>query len=316
LLRCIAGLQPAQHGRLVVNGDRWQDDTERRPAHRRPLGYVFQQPSLFPHLTARGNLAYAVKRSGSARSAPLLPRVVSLMGIEPLLGRYPAQLSGGEQQRVAIARALLIAPRLLLMDEPLASLDRARKQEVLPYLERLREEFALPILYVSHAMDEIARLADYLVVLEGGRVAAHGPLAEVMARLDLASQGGDDTGVVLQTTVVERDTAWHLARVAFAGGELWLRDQGDDIGTSTRVRILARDVSVALDRQVDTSILNRLPADITDMADDADAAMALLRLRCGSSVLLARVTRRSVRHLRLAPGQRVWAQVKSVAIVR
>lgn len=316
LLRCIAGLEQTDHGRLSVNGCRWQEERYRRPIHKRPLGYVFQQPSLFPHLTARGNLAYATRRSANAPSAERCQRVESLMGIEPVLDQYPAELSGGEQQRVAIARALLIDPSLLLMDEPLASLDMARKQEVMPYLERLREELDIPVLYVSHSVDEVARLADYLVILDHGRVVAHGTLSEVLTRVDLPVQLGDDTGVIVETRVVERDAAWHLVKVAFAGGELWLRDQGDAIGRSIRVRILARDVSLTLATHGDTSILNRLPAEVMEIAPDADPAMSLVRLKSGSIVVIARITRRSVEHLRLSAGHRVWAQIKSVAMVR
>ncbi|MGL6161950.1 molybdenum ABC transporter ATP-binding protein [Microbulbifer sp.] len=315
LLRCIAGLQRNDGARLVVNGDIWQDGRLFLPAHKRPLGYVFQEASLFPHLSARGNLDYAVKRGGKRRPE-LIEHVISLMGIEPILGRYPEQMSGGERQRVAIARALLIRPRLLLMDEPLASLDTARKQEILPYLERLRSEFDIPILYVSHSIDEVARLADHLLVLDRGRVAAQGEVSGVLSRLDLPLRLGEETGVVLQGRVLERDKRWHLVRIGFAGGELWLRDGGDPLEQQIRVRILARDVSLALESHGDTSILNRLPVEVTELAPDSDDAMALVRLKCGASHIIARLTRRSVDHLGIAPGKKVWAQIKSVAIVK
>jgi len=316
LLRCIAGLQRSQEARLVVNGDTWQDADTFLPTHKRPLGYVFQEASLFPHLSARGNLNYAVKRAGSECPPELIQRVISLMGIGPILDRYPAQMSGGERQRVAIARALLIRPRLLLMDEPLTSLDAARKQEILPYLERLRTGFDMPILYVSHSIDEVARLADHLLVLDRGRVAAQGGLPEVLSRLDLPLRLGEETGVVLRGRVLERDERWHLVRVGFDGGEFWLRDAGDPLDQPIRVRILARDVSLALESHDDTSILNRLPVEVAEIAPDSDDAMALVRLKCGASHIVARLTRRSVDHLRIVPGKKVWAQVKSVAIVK
>ncbi|CAM2067060.1 molybdenum ABC transporter ATP-binding protein [Sulfidibacter corallicola] len=315
-LRCVAGLEKPDRGRLAVNGDIWQSETTFLPTHKRPLGYVFQESSLFPHLTAKGNLAYALKRSGSAVTSELYDRVMGIMGIEPVLQRYPDRLSGGERQRVAIARALLIQPRLLLMDEPLASLDAARKQEILPYLERLRSTFDIPVLYVSHAMDEVARLADHTVVLDQGRVVAQGNLTEVFSRIDLPMRFGDETGVVLKGRVVERDTRWHLSRVAFDGGELWVRDGGDALDRWVRVRVLAKDVSLALASHGDTSILNRLPVEVAELSQDQDEAIALVRLKTGPAYLIARVTQRSVHQLKLEPGKRLWAQIKSVAIVR
>ncbi|WP_346840007.1 molybdenum ABC transporter ATP-binding protein [Microbulbifer sp. SAOS-129_SWC] len=322
LLRCVAGLQRAE-GLLRVRGETWQDERTFLPPHRRPLGYVFQEASLLPHLSARGNLDYALKRADRGAAATLahgaaatFSHIVELMGIGDLLARYPHQLSGGERQRVAIARALLIGPQLLLMDEPLASLDSARKREILPYLERLRSEFDLPILYVSHALDEVARLADHLLVMEAGRAVAQGSVASVLSRIDLPLPLGEDAGVVLDGQVLERDSHWHLARIGFDGGELWLRDGGQPVGEPLRVRVLARDLSLALTPHGDTSILNRLPVEVAEIAADADSAMVLVRLRAGASSLVARLTRRSAEHLELVPGQKLWAQIKSAAIVQ
>jgi molybdate transport system ATP-binding protein len=315
LLRCVAGLEQVANGRLSVNGEVWQDESRFLPTHRRPLGYVFQESSLFPHLTARKNLAYGMKRSGVSLADGLFPRVVALMGIGHLLDRFPSQLSGGERQRIAIARALLINPRLLLMDEPLASLDDGRKQEILPYLERLRTEFDTPILYVSHLMDEVARLADYLVIMEQGRVDAEGPLPEILTRLDLPGRWGEDAGVILEAKVTERAAEWHLVRAAFAGGDIWLRDSGEAIGQQIRIRILARDVSIALTAHEDTSILNRLAAEVVEIAA-AEPGLRMLRLKLGQSFAIARLTQRSVDHLQLTVGRKVWAQIKSAAIVR
>lgn len=316
LLRCVAGLQTVKHGELTINGDVWQSATGTLPTHKRPLGYVFQEASLFAHLTAQENLAYAMKRSGRSEMQERYRRVVALMNVEPILHQYPSQLSGGERQRIAIARALLVNPSLLLMDEPLASLDNQRKREILPYLKKLRQEFDLPILYVSHSLDEVARFADYLVVLERGKVAAHGPLADVLSRFDLPICLEDDAGVVLQAEVVERDSRWHLARVAFDGGELWLPDDGDNIGEEIRIRILARDISLARSSHQDSSILNRLAVEVIEIAPDHHKAMTLVRLKVGATVAVARVTHRSAQCLQLRVGDHLWAQIKSVAVIR
>lgn len=316
LLRCIAGLEKVQQGSCTVRGDVWQSTETFVPTHRRPLAYVFQEASLFPHLTAFGNLRYAMKRSDSTVSEQDFDRIVALMGIARLDNQYPDQLSGGERQRVAIARALLIKPRLLLMDEPLASLDAMRKREIMPYLEKLHDELELPILYVTHSLDEVARLADYLVVLEQGRILAQGSLSDVLGSIDLPLPLGEENGIVVDASVVERDLAWHLVRAQFAGGELWVKDSGDAIGQHIRIRILARDVSLALESHDDTSILNRLPSEVVEIQDDSDEAMALIRLAVGSTTIIARVSRRSVDKLQLGPGSKVWAQIKSVAILR
>ncbi len=315
LLRCMAGLTRADQGQLTVNGEVWQDDEHCRPTHQRPLGYVFQEASLFAHLNVRRNLQYGQARVQKTERRIELGSVVELLGIAHLLERMPQGLSGGERQRVAIARALLTSPRLLLMDEPLAALDIARKMEFLPYLERLHDELDIPVVYVSHAPDEVARLADHIVLMQEGRTVAAGPLTETLARLDLPIHLGEDAGVVLRAVVVERDTAWHLARVEFPGGSLWVRDGGHAVGHAVRVRILARDVSIALAPVVGTSIQNCLPATVEQMAGDYHPALSLLRLRLGQSPLLARLTRRSAAALELESGKLVWVQIKAVALI-
>lgn len=313
LLRCVAGLEKAQGGRLRVGGEVWQENGHFLPTHKRALGYVFQEASLFPHLTVRNNLAYGLKRAGAGKVS--LDQAVELLGIGHLLERKPDRLSGGERQRVAIARALALSPKILLMDEPLAALDHDRKQEILPYLERLHDELEIPVLYVSHAPDEVARLADHLVALEGGRVVAQGPLAETLARLDLPIRLGEDAGVVIDAVIGARDEAWHLIRADFAGGGLWVRDTGLAIGHRVRVRILARDVSLALAHQQDTSILNMLPGTVSGIADDSHPALSLIRVETGGTPIVSRVTRRSAAALGLAPGKPVWVQVKAVALI-
>jgi molybdate transport system ATP-binding protein len=315
LLRCIAGLERAAGGFLAVNGETWQDGARRLPVHRRPLGYVFQEARLFAHLNVADNLDFGYRRVPPGERRVALEQVVELLDVAALLDRQTDRLSGGERQRVAIARALASSPRLLLMDEPLAALDQARKQEILPYLERLHDELEIPVLYVSHSPDEVARLADQVVVLAGGRAVAQGPLSETLARLDLPLRLGEEVGVVFTGRVIERNAEWHLARIGFAGGEVWVRDGGAAIGRSVRLRILARDVSLARHRHDDTSIMNLLPATVIAQAAEDHPALALIQLRVGTTLLLARLTRHSLSRLALAPGEQVWAQIKAVALV-
>lgn len=313
VLRCIAGLERAPQGRLSVNGAIWQDTKNWLPTHRRPIGYVFQEASLFPHLTVLGNLHYGMKRNPEAQQASL-DHAIALLGIAPLLHRKPGTLSGGERQRVAIARALAVKPRILLLDEPLAALDCARKQEILPYLEQLHDALAIPVLYVSHAPDEVARLADHLVVLEAGRMWASGPLAEVLARLDGPLGLGAATGVVLAGRIGEVDPIWHLARVDFPGGALWVPDPGLPTGRPTRVWVLARDVSLA-EAPGASSIQNVLYGVVDAMGADEHPSLALVRVRVGASVLLARLTQRALAVLGVVTGKPLWVQIKSAALL-
>ncbi|MCR9277041.1 MAG: molybdenum ABC transporter ATP-binding protein [Pseudomonadaceae bacterium] len=321
LLRCIAGLLHAQQGDCSVAGECWQRAGLFLATHKRPLGYVFQEASLLAHLTAQGNLDYAMKRAHRALPEGFADQVIEIMGIGALLSRMPHQLSGGERQRVAIARALLVAPSLLLMDEPLASLDTARKQEILPYLERLHETVQTPVLYVSHSMDEVARIADDVVVLDAGRIHTQGKLETVFSQLNLPLNKADETATIHTGRIVERDTQWHLSRLELADGQnIWTKDDGDKLGQDVRLRILARDVSLSLNDVSDTSILNRLRVQVTQIAADHDEAMALVQLTIGAvtsnEILIARITQRSVAHLDLKVGQVLWAQIKSVAVVR
>nr|QDL89602.1 Molybdenum ABC transporter ATP-binding protein Sulfate/thiosulfate import ATP-binding protein CysA [Sym plasmid] len=313
LLRCIAGLEHAREGRLTVEGEVWQDAGCWLPPHKRPIGYVFQEASLFAHLTVLGNLRYGMKRNGEAQRVSL-DHAIELLGIGHLLDRKPDRLSGGERQRVGIARALAVSPRLLLMDEPLAALDLKRKQEILPYLERLHDELSIPVLYVSHSPDEVARLADYLVAMEGGRVVAAGPLADTLARLDLPFRLGEDAGALLEGAVGEVDKDWHLVRVDFDGGSLWARDQGLSVGRRVRVRVLARDVSLA-EHPGTSSIQNVLRGEVDVVGNDEHPGLALVRVRVGNSVMLARLTKRAAVSLGVVPGRELWVQVKSVALM-
>ena len=316
ILRAIAGLERHANGYLEVNGAVWQDDARGLfvPTHRRALGYVFQEASLFAHLSVRGNLDFVVKRT--ARPDPALyEHVLALLGIAHLLERRTSGLSGGERQRVAIARALLTQPAILLMDEPLAALDGKRKEEVLPYLERIHAELAIPMLYVSHAVEEVARLADHVVLLDQGQVLASGPAAATLARLDLSDGLAVDAGVLVDGVVNGFDTDYDLVHLQAGGGTLYLAHASLPLGTRLRLRILARDVSLALSRPHDSSVLNLLEASVVAMWPASTPAHVIVKLDAGGASLLARITRRSCDQLALASGKRVWAQVKTVALL-
>ena len=293
LLRCVAGLEG-------VGG---------RPVHRRNIGYVFQEPGLFPHLSVRGNIAYGARRATTSRVNS--SSVVEMLGLGNLLERRPDTLSGGEAQRVAIAAALLRSPDLVLMDEPLASLDRRRKDDLLPYFDRLHDELSVPVIYVSHDIEEISRLCDHLVVLEDGRIAASGNLFDVVSRTDVPALSGRNAGVVLWATPVDHEDG--LTKFDFGDGDIWAPGEYETGRNPLRLRIAASDVSIARDRPTATTILNVLRATI-EAVHAVDAATALVRLGIGNQSLLARVTNRSVRRLDLRPGERVFAQVKSVTV--
>ena len=315
-LRSIAGLERAQ-GRVVVNGQVWQDDasSQWRPTHQRALGYVFQEASLFPHLSVQGNMAYGLQRTPVARRKVALEQAVALLGIEHLLPRNPATLSGGERQRVAIARALATSPQVLLMDEPLSALDAQRKAEVLPYLEHLQRHLEIPLLYVSHAQDEVARLAQHVVLLQAGRVVFAGNTADAMAQTLHPMAPAAEAASLVQGRIAAYDAQDHLCTVVFEGGRLFISGTAEHrIGDSVRLRVLARDVSVALQSPTGSSILNRVPCTIHAMHADSPGQV-LLTLHAHTTTLLARVSARSVRELGLQPGQAVIAQIKSVALL-
>jgi molybdate transport system ATP-binding protein len=316
LLRCIAGLERAAGGLLRVHDEVWQDGAKFLPVHRRRLGYVFQEASLFLHLSVRRNLEYGLQRIPAAERKVQLEQVVEWLGLNKLIDRNdPSSLSGGERQRVAIGRALLTSPRLLLMDEPLSSLDAASKQEILPYLERLHSELDIPVLYVSHALDEVARLADHLVLLEQGRVIASGALNDTLSRLDLPTAHLDDAGAVIEAKVAVHDETYHLTRLDFSGGNLWVSKLERASGEIVRARVLARDVSIAITAPNGSSISNILAARITEIHDEGPDKVNV-RLTVGDEhMLLARITRRSRDQLGLVVGMEVFAQVKSVALI-
>jgi molybdate transport system ATP-binding protein len=316
LLRCIAGLERACDGLCEVNGEVWQDNARGLfvPAHGRPIGYVFQHANLFPHLSVRRNLEYGWRRIPAGERKVEPEQAIRLMGIAHLLERSPDKLSGGERQRVAITRALLTSPRLLLLDEPLASLDQESKREIHPYLERLHAELSTPVLYVSHDSREIARIADHVALMDRGKIVAEGGLVEIITRLDLPLARGEQAMAVIEAEVLEHDPSYGLTLLRFSGGTLTLPRLPDPVGARVRAGILARDVSLALHRHGDSSILNIFPAQVVEKAD-VDEGHELIRLDASGARLLACITRKSGHLLGLHPGAEVFVQVKSVAIV-
>lgn len=310
----IAGLMRARAARVVVDG-MVLTDTERRihvPTEQRRLGLVFQDARLFPHMTVRSNLSYGLKRAqgGGIR----FDDVVDLLGIETLLARRPHTLSGGERQRVAIGRALLAQPRLLLMDEPLASLDAARKEEILPYLLRLKQALALPIVYVTHALDEVLAIADTLVLLEHGEVRAAGSVADMTARGDVPLAARDDAGAVMEARVAEHHPARQLSLLRAGPLALWVPLVAGGLGTRLRVRIPAREIILAIEAPVGISLHNILPMVVVAVTEDAARHTAMVELGTGEVRLLARITPDAVTRLALQPGRPVLALVKSISV--
>ncbi|KQT85275.1 molybdenum ABC transporter ATP-binding protein [Aurantimonas sp. Leaf443] len=318
LVDLVAGLSRPDAGRIAVDG-RVLVDTAARialPAHRRRIGYVFQDARLFPHLSVRANLLYGRWFTPAAERRAPFAEIVELLGIGALLDRRPAGLSGGERQRVAIGRALLATPRLLLMDEPLAALDEPRKMEVMPYLERLRDETAVPILYVSHSIPEVLRLASRIVVMGGGRVVAEGEPETVLRRLDLTPASAEfEPGCSLDAVVEAQDEAFGLTRLASPAGPFLVPRIEAGRGAVLRLRIRARDVMIATRPPEGLSALNVLPGRIAALRE-MEGAEAEVTLDCAGATLLARLTRRSVALQGLAPGMAVFAVVKAVSFER
>ncbi len=312
ILRCIAGLERVV-GRLRVGGEVWQDAEQWKPPHQRSLGYVFQEASLFAHLSVLDNLRYGLKRMAAAEPKNL-EQAIDLLDLSPLLSRKPAKLSGGERQRAAIARAVALSPRLLLMDEPLASLDFSRKQEILPYLERLHQLREIPILYVTHSADEIVRLADHLMVIDQGRMVAQGPLGEIMTGLEPPVRLDEFAGTIVEGVIGAKDSIFYLARLDFPGGSLWLVDDGLTLGDRVRVRVLARDVSLTMEPG-QSSIHNVLRGQIDGIVADNHPGLVLVRIRVGETIFLARLTKRAAQDLLLGVGQQLWMQVSHLGLV-
>ncbi|TYL47200.1 molybdenum ABC transporter ATP-binding protein [Marinomonas sp. IMCC 4694] len=328
LLRCLAGLEKNNRNNtentLSLNGEIWQQPGYFRPAHKRPIGYVFQDANLFPHLTAGENIQFAIKRADPFQSVVSYNEIVQLLNIKAVLSHYPDQLSGGERQRVAMARAMLIQPKLLLMDEPLSALDETIKQDILPYLEQLCQSARIPILYVSHSLEEVIRLADHMVLLEKGRAVEQGDTHTLLGKLGTSFSRHQGASVVVSGTIVRQEDRWGLSWLSIADQDqnpnkqtLAFKQGKEKIGDAVRVRIPSRDVTISLSEPVDSSVLNRLSAHIDDIENDPqDPSKVMVRLLVGHTPVLARITALSAHRLSLKKGQSVVAQIKSVALVR
>ena len=312
LLRALAGLDQHPNTFIRVDGQIWQDAKTFVPTHQRPVGYVFQEASLFSHLTVQQNFDYATRRA--PKTGQSIGKIVEILALTPLLHQYPHQLSGGEAQRVSIARSILNAPALLLMDEPLASLDQTIKEEALSFLGRLADETQTPILYVSHALTEVVRLASHMVFLEGGRVSANGALNDIVTLASPLLGTAADASVALTAKIANIDSQFHLAEAICQGHTMWLPALGLNVGEAVRLRVMARDVSLSLNQEPANSILNRLPCTVVEIMQTVDPATRVVRLKFGEQVLLARLTAKSINSLALHIGSPVWAQVKSVAV--
>jgi molybdate transport system ATP-binding protein len=318
LLRCLAGLTQAERGYVQLDEETWQDaDAEVFvPPHRRGVGYVAQHGDLFPQLNVRDNLRYGMRRVPPAERRLSWDDVVEWVAVRPLLDRDVSRLSGGERQRVALGRALLASPRLMLLDEPVSALDEPSRHEVLACLSGVFRRLDVPVLYVSHSLTEVARMAEHLVWLMEGRVADAGSVGQVLGRMDFARWRGEEIATLLDARIRSHDEEYHLTDVTTPLGALVIHRRSEGPGTAIRVQINARDVSIGLEPQHRSSILNELPLDIVEIAD-LSASDCLVRLARGadSPVLFARLTRRSRDQLALTPGQRVFARVKSVAVL-
>jgi molybdate transport system ATP-binding protein len=315
LLRCIAGLTRARRAVVRLGEHCWQDGAHFTPVHQRGVGYVFQEASLFAHKTVRDNLLYGRRRAPGARSGGDVEDIIGLFELGDLLARMPGTLSGGQRQRVAIARALLARPRLLLMDEPLAALDVASKREIIPFLDAAARRAAIPVFYVTHAIQEAGRLADHIVMLEGGRLRAAGPARDMLARLDLPFARDDEAESVLEGRIIRHDERWGLTYLQSALGPLVVARRAEPPGHAVRIQILARDVSLTRVQPQQTSIQNILSGRI-ERIETVGRTTAMVRLGAGEEHLLARLTRKAVADLALRPGDPIFAQIKSVAVLR
>ncbi|MEL6217506.1 MAG: molybdenum ABC transporter ATP-binding protein [Pseudomonadota bacterium] len=314
----VAGLLRPRAGRISLRGEVLSDSTSSVfvPARRRRIGTVFQDARLFPHLSVAGNLDYGARRSPEPRNSAERARILAMLGIEGLLDRRPRGLSGGEAARVALGRALLAGPRLLILDEPLAALDAPRRAEILPYLERLRDEAGMPILFVSHSLDEVTRLADRMVVLNRGQVAASGSVEDIMARLDLFPLTGRfEAGAVIAGTVSDPGANTRLGRIAFSGGALTVPPLDLPAGAAIRLRVRARDVMVATEAPKGLSARNILPVRVSEIRAEKGPYVEL-RLECGGTAILSRITAEALADLGLAPGDTAFAVIKTVTIAR
>ena len=314
LLRAIAGLEHADNGYLKVGDALWQGNGVFLPTHQRKIGYVFQEPSLFSHLSVEANLNYGLERAKDESSAVVVQQTIDLLGIEHLLKRMPWQLSGGEQQRVAIARALAANPSMLLLDEPLAALGDDQKAGILPYLESVYQQLDIPVLYVSHSRNEVARLADHMLLLDNGEIKASGKMSEIFTALDLPMAHQSRAESIIKASVSHYDEEFGIASVAFLGGQFSVAAEPLIVGSKVRLQVLARDVSITLEPQKNTSILNIIPVTIDAIVKESKSQMTV-RLIADETALLSRITCKSAYNLNLKEGDKVYAQVKTAALL-
>lgn len=312
-LRCCAGLEQPDSAAFILNGDDWCQPGKTLQAHQRPLGFAFQDARLFPHLNVANNLQYAIKRSWQDYDDALYRACLDKLDIGKLLDRTTQTLSGGEKQRVSLARAMLMRPKLLLMDEPLSAVDHQHKHLIIPFIRQFREDYDTPIFYVTHSIEELAQIADHLVVLDAGKCVYQGSYREVLSSLEFSQTFSDLAGTVIETQTLEIDPKWNMTRVAFSGGELWLN--GETASRSQRIQIFAKDVSLTNNKDEQSSILNKVKAQVESIQDSSDKSSSLVRLKAGDDFVLARITRRSIAQLEVKPGAEFWVQIKSVALL-
>jgi molybdate transport system ATP-binding protein len=313
LLRAIAGLEKSDKGFLKIGDSVWQEGENFLATHKRQIGYVFQDASLFDHLDVKGNLNFVIKRAVGLKE-DFIESIHNLLEIKSLLNRTTTQLSGGERQRVAIARALLTNPKILLLDEPLSALDMKRKNEILPYLDSIHNDLEIPILYVTHSQSEMSRLADHLLLIEDGHIIGSGPVNDMLTRFDMPLSHGAEAVSIIEAKVVGCEAKFNLMHLEFLGGQFVVPDNGFPVQTRVRIRVVARDVSLTKSKQVDTSILNIFPATVQETVPEGEAQV-MVRLEIKETILLACITRMSSYKLRLDKGTKVFVQVKSVAIL-
>lgn len=315
LLRAIAGLEDKLQGAIIFNDQVWLNETKKLAVEKRRIGYVFQEASLFNHLNVADNLNFGLKRSKIKNKVFDFEEVVKLLGLSELLQQNCQTLSGGQKQRVAIARAILSHPQILLMDEPLASLDNFSKQEILPYLEKIHQQLKLPILYVSHSEEEVARLADYLIVMQQGKVIEQGKLFDIIGSLESQFSKLDDSFGLIDCVVSQVNQSYQLAQLSFDGLKLRLPLNNLQAGQKVRVRVMARDISICLTPPLDTSILNIIPATIEDIQSD-DKGLCLVVLKVASFNLIARISEYSRQQLQLKNQLSVFIQIKAMALIK
>ena len=314
LLRCIAGLEKNVSGHITFNGNTWLSDEQHVSSQARNTGYIFQDSRLFPHLSVEANLEYGAKRSPVTGTGSIdKQHLLALLNIEHLLSRRPHQLSGGEKQRVAMARALLKNPQLMLMDEPLASLDERHKQEILPFLDSLHEALSIPMLYVSHNLDEVSRFCDHILLMEQGNVLFDGSVHDALVSPQSPLSRAENAAAILEGTIVKQEKYIHLSTVQTSNGNRLLIQGLATAGKHVRIRIQARDISLTRTVATDTSILNIIPGTISTIIEEKDAHL-LLQIDSHGDILLARITRKSYQDLELQPGQNIYMQIKAVSI--